>query len=207
MCLSRPSADVAWVYTVLPRILVLVSLAGYVLFCDCYSSGMISKLLLDTSIIKLTFLKLRPRRVRVLPQIFRINTKCLPWNILAATPEIVPSDICEDSDQSAHPRSLIRIFLVSILYKSTAGRYRPVSYPDEPITARYRFIKNAYWVCCPHVETLQSWLPQMRPGKILISLRQCADWSESGLGTNFRSTFPDDAVHIVSCCNLKKRRF
>ena len=33
----------------------------------------------------------------------------------------------------------------SILYKSTAGRYRPVSYPDGPITARYWFIKNAYW--------------------------------------------------------------
>ena len=34
---------------------------------------------------------------------------------------------------------------VSILYKSIAGRYRPVRYPDGPITARYRFIKNAYW--------------------------------------------------------------
>ena len=34
----------------------------------------------------------------------------------------------------------------SILYKSIAGRYRPVSYPDGPVTARYRFIKNAYWV-------------------------------------------------------------
>ena len=33
----------------------------------------------------------------------------------------------------------------SILYKPIAGRYRPVSYPDGPITARYRFIKNAYW--------------------------------------------------------------
>ena len=33
----------------------------------------------------------------------------------------------------------------SILYKSIAGRYRPVSYPDGPITARYIFIKNAYW--------------------------------------------------------------
>ena len=32
----------------------------------------------------------------------------------------------------------------SILY-NTADRYRPVSYPDGPITARYRFIKNAYW--------------------------------------------------------------
>ena len=33
----------------------------------------------------------------------------------------------------------------SILYKSIAGRYRPFSYPDGPITASYRFIKNAYW--------------------------------------------------------------
>ena len=35
--------------------------------------------------------------------------------------------------------------LASILYKSIAGRYRPVSYPDGPITTHYRFIKNAYW--------------------------------------------------------------
>ena len=34
----------------------------------------------------------------------------------------------------------------SILYKSIVGRDRPVSYPDGPITARYRFIKNASWV-------------------------------------------------------------
>ena len=32
----------------------------------------------------------------------------------------------------------------SILYQSIADRYRPVSYPDGPITDRYRFIKNAY---------------------------------------------------------------
>ena len=42
-------------------------------------------------------------------------------------------------------KALIR-FPASILYKSIAGRYRPVSYPDGPRTARYRFIKNAYWV-------------------------------------------------------------
>ena len=35
---------------------------------------------------------------------------------------------------------------VSILYKSIAGRYRPVSYPDGPITAHYGFTKNASWV-------------------------------------------------------------
>ena len=33
----------------------------------------------------------------------------------------------------------------SILHKFIAGRYRPVSYPDGPIRARYQFIKNAYW--------------------------------------------------------------
>ena len=33
----------------------------------------------------------------------------------------------------------------STVYKSIAGRYRPVSYPDGPITARYRFINNASW--------------------------------------------------------------
>ena len=33
----------------------------------------------------------------------------------------------------------------SILHKSIEGRYRPVRYPDGPITARYRFLQNAYW--------------------------------------------------------------
>ena len=37
-------------------------------------------------------------------------------------------------------------FPVSILYKSIAGRYRPVRVADGPITARYRFIKNASWI-------------------------------------------------------------
>ena len=36
--------------------------------------------------------------------------------------------------------------LVSILYKSIAGRYRPVRVADGPITARYRFIKNTSWI-------------------------------------------------------------
>ena len=35
---------------------------------------------------------------------------------------------------------------MSILYKSIAGRYRPVRVADGPITARYRFIKSANWV-------------------------------------------------------------
>ena len=38
---------------------------------------------------------------------------------------------------------------VSILYKSIAGRYRPVKVyvADGPITAHYRFIKNDCWDC------------------------------------------------------------
>ena len=48
--------------------------------------------------------------------------------------------VVETGTMALHDRSP-----ASILYKSTAGRYRPVSYPDGPITARYRFIKNAYW--------------------------------------------------------------
>ena len=32
------------------------------------------------------------------------------------------------------------MYPVSILHKSIAGRYRPVSYPDGPITAHYRFM-------------------------------------------------------------------
>ena len=40
----------------------------------------------------------------------------------------------------------VHYYPVSILYKSIAGRYRPVRVADGPITARYRFIKNASWV-------------------------------------------------------------
>ena len=58
--------------------------------------------------------------------------------------------------------SLINI-PVSILYKSTAGRYRPVSYPDGPITARYRFIKNAYWDLPGHNEVYERRLRRPAP--------------------------------------------
>ena len=40
----------------------------------------------------------------------------------------------------------LMIFPASILCKSIAGRYRPVRVADGPITARYRFTKNAHWV-------------------------------------------------------------
>ena len=39
---------------------------------------------------------------------------------------------------------LVGVIPASIFYKSISGRYRPVRVADGPITARYRFIKNAY---------------------------------------------------------------
>ena len=47
-----------------------------------------------------------------------------------------------DTHERPQSRNIIQ---ANILYKSTVGHYRPVSYPDGPITTRYRFIKNAYW--------------------------------------------------------------
>ena len=35
---------------------------------------------------------------------------------------------------------------------------------------------------CPHEENLHPWLSRLRQGKILISLRESAGWSESSLG-------------------------
>ena len=46
----------------------------------------------------------------------------------------------EDLDHAPHPHSMIP---AGNLYKSIAGRYRPVRVADGPITTRYRFIKNA----------------------------------------------------------------
>ena len=37
------------------------------------------------------------------------------------------------------------ILVLLVLHKSIAGRYRPISYPDGPISARCRFICNASW--------------------------------------------------------------
>ena len=48
--------------------------------------------------------------------------------------------------QSRAARPVKANYPVSILYKSISGRYRPVRAADGPITARYRFIKNASWV-------------------------------------------------------------
>ena len=80
--------------------------------------------------------------------------------------------------------------------KSIAGRYRPVRVTDGPITARYRFIMNASWLCAQR--KLKSMHPRsiiravvvyMRPVKIVVRLRKCAGWSESSLGARWRYVF------------------
>ena len=52
-----------------------------------------------------------------------------------------------------HVSSIGCLYPASILYKYIAGRYRPVSYPDGPITTRYRFVEcvlgyTTHVACC-----------------------------------------------------------
>ena len=56
------------------------------------------------------------------------------------------SNILKFSPPKNENSSRKHAYPVSILFKSIAGRYRPVRVADGPITARYRFIKNASWV-------------------------------------------------------------
>ena len=63
------------------------------------------------------------------------------WNMLPPNIALLP-----DLESFRLAISSLTYFPVSILYKSIAGRYRPVRVADGPITARFRFIKNASWV-------------------------------------------------------------
>ena len=79
-------------------------------------------------------------------------------------------------------------FPVSILYKSIAGRYRPVRVADRPITARCRFVKNASWVIGSCVINKQHTL--MWPCT-------CTDWSWSMLDSCI--------IRLISLAGLKKK--
>ena len=57
------------------------------------------------------------------------------------------------------------MYPVSILHKSIAGHYRPVSIADGPITARCRFMKNASWVPCPTVKAFSPLLSTVLPAQ------------------------------------------
>ena len=50
------------------------------------------------------------------------------------------------------------------IYKSTAGQYQPIRVADGPITACYRFIKNASWDA-PKGEKI----PFQKGGEILLT--------------------------------------
>ena len=56
--------------------------------------------------------------------------------------------LAAEFDPSKHSSAFL-----SILYKSIADRYRPVRVADGPITARYRFVKNASWGCVTKTRT------------------------------------------------------
>ena len=79
--------------------------------------------------------------------------------------------------------STLYVYPVSILYKSIAGRYRPVRVADGPITVRYRFIKNASRVpsvlVCWHSLCVIVWLCSMivaLPGHLIYSSLQHIKW-------------------------------
>ena len=52
------------------------------------------------------------------------------------------------SKTTGNDKTLVRYDPVSVLHKSIAGRYPPVSVADGPITARCRFMQNASWEVC-----------------------------------------------------------
>ena len=52
-------------------------------------------------------------------------------NNTGAIQDLLHKGLIEKSESAPYPASILR--------KSTSGRHRPVSYPDGPMTARYRF--------------------------------------------------------------------
>ena len=69
-----------------------------------------------------------------LPSILSVN-----WTMLNSLSRLVNTMLGLPKQKATSSNSKIAEYPASILYKSIAGRYRPVSYPDGPITAHYRF--------------------------------------------------------------------
>ena len=64
-------------------------------------------------------------------------------------------------------------------------------------------VKSAQTLHSPHEFTLHTWLSKMRPAKILISLRECAGWSESSPGAHVRRYFFYElAPHFVMAIDV-----
>ena len=91
-----------------------------------------------------------------------------------------------------------REYPASILYKSIAGRYQPVSYPDGPMTARYRFIKNAYRVYTLTISV-----------KIQLNTSIRAIWSMSSvrfLDSPESKVSPDIQGRLINCAHAQVGR-
>ena len=92
-----------------------------------------------------------------------------------------------DLDQTKQRYMRLWVSQLTFFYKSTVVRYRPVSYPDGPITACYRFIKNAYWVLISGLifdmgrAMRKRVFRYMQTAKTQISLRIRAVWSGPSL--------------------------
>ena len=115
--------------------------------------------------------------------------------IISFTGHILDSQGCEISScgQQKHAVFIgymsVGTFPANILYKSIAGRYWPVSYPDGPITARYRFIKNAYRV----FSRCDSYTDKLGLGG---SVGCASDWRPGGRGFDPRRSRQHSFVEI-----------
>ena len=69
--------------------------------------------------------------------------KSLCWSVFPKVDSSIRISVCKVCVLLA--MMFVCNFPASILRKSTSGRHRPVSYPDGPMTARYRFTWNADW--------------------------------------------------------------
>ena len=83
--------------------------------------------------------------------------------------------------------------------KSIAGRYRPVSYPDGSITARYRFIMNAYWVYL-HSDSDNYWLAEQQRFRQHYINEQ--DGSEPSVYSFIRENI--SIKYVISTCTSEK---
>ena len=72
------------------------------------------------------------------PQTSKAASSLFTIKVITMLDDSLNTSVRQQTEKKQYP--------VSILYKSIAGRYRPVRVADGPITARYSCIKNASWV-------------------------------------------------------------
>ena len=76
------------------------------------------------------------------------------------------------------------------------------SYAPKEDTNQPAFAQSDQILLCSHEETLYPWLSKMRSGKSLITLCECAGWSESSLSVHiWRYVFSHVALYEVNVFN------